>query len=126
MGLSPDALRLLARICRRTAEQNLQRLVPLVTRGCFDKGRPPIEVIKELETARYLKKTSGGWTRTERKYTEKMRLRLARLAQRRKQMDSSTVLAKPVPDMPPEVARWLGYPTQETRQTGRVHYIEDE
>jgi hypothetical protein len=125
--LSPNALRLLARVHR------IQILIPfkklaLESRGSFTE-QPVAEIVTELEQLGYLRrKDDTNWMRTRKAYTDEMRRELARLAQvlRRERViqpnDQINIVRK---DVEPWEARLFGYPTEPVFLTGRVHRLKD-
>ncbi len=124
MGLSPDALRLLGKVYRRTGVIQLA-IVAQSCRGGFSDALPAT-FADELVTEGFLTGGEGGWKRTRKPYTERMRMRLARLAQRKPEMVADRLLVEPQTDLPEKTAEWFGYPTKQTRQIGRVHLMEDD
>jgi hypothetical protein len=134
--LSVDALRLLGRIYRAKKLFTLPALIYEVKQSQRTEGAGrtcPQALAEELTVHGYLTPIWNeevlSWLRTEKPYTEQLRLRLARLAQRearhRKKPPATTQVNVVRSDISPELARWFGYPQTAVFLTGDIHYLDD-
>jgi hypothetical protein len=127
-SLSPNALRLLGRLHRHKKAFGIERL----RYDCKDQfdGQDPAEVADELVVHGYfdcsVNRGRRVWCRTDKPYTDKLRMKLAAYAQRHKEMHQGGKRERQLNELRQDIDPFEAklFPQHPVFIRGRVHYME--